>query len=102
MSDTPANTADTVVNADVPKPFKVSDFAGTRMYHVKSDTYVKLMPGAKKHRDRFSRYMDASAMLDDIRGYAKANPSAPIMVTDEDSGAMTFLKTSTPSFRRHR
>lgn len=65
-------------------------FAGKRVFKVSSNAFNKAKLG-KLHRKHFKTYVEGT-VGDEIRQYAKENPNAPIIVEDEITGAMVFLK----------
>lgn len=66
-------------------------FGGKRVFKVSSDAYHKAVQGKKKYK-HFKSYIQDPLMTQEIREYAKANKNAPIIVQDEKTGAMVYLK----------
>jgi len=65
-------------------------FAGKAMYRVSSDDYNKAIHGKKKFK-RYKSYVGGK-IGEEIREYAKQNRNAAIIVQDELTGAMYYLK----------
>lgn len=66
-------------------------FGGKRVFKVSSDAYHKAMQGKKKFK-HFRSYVQDPLVTQEIREYVKANRNAPIIVQDEKTGAMVYLK----------
>ena len=66
-------------------------FAGCEVFELDSDRYNNCRR-AKLRYERFSKFVgnDDTAMA--IREYAKSNPAKGIMIQDESTGMMTYLK----------
>jgi len=65
-------------------------FAGRRVFKVSSTSFNKARLG-KLYRKHYKTYVEGT-IGDEIRQYAKENPDAPIIVEDELTGAMVYLK----------
>lgn len=65
-------------------------FGGKAVFKVKSEDYHKAVFGKKKFK-HFKSYADGE-VGEEIRQYAKENKNAPIIVQDEKTGAMYYLK----------
>lgn len=65
-------------------------FAGRRVFKVSSNDFNKAKFG-KMHRKHYKTYVEGD-MGEEIRQYARENPDAPIIVEDEITGAMVYLK----------
>lgn len=65
-------------------------FGGKAVFKVPSDAYHKAVLGKKKFK-HFKSYVSGE-IGEDIRQYAKENKNAPIIVQDEKTGAMYYLK----------
>ena len=65
-------------------------FAGRRVFKVSSAAFNKARLG-KLYRKHYKTYVEGT-VGDEIRQYAKENPNAPIIVEDELTGAMVYLK----------
>ena len=66
-------------------------FGGKRVFKVSSDAYHKAVQGKKKFK-HFRSYVQDPLVTQEIREYVKANKNAPIIVQDEKTGAMVYLK----------
>ena len=66
-------------------------FAGCEVFELDADRYNKCRR-AKLRSERFSRFVGDDEIALAIREYAKNYPSKGIMISDETTGAMTYLK----------
>jgi hypothetical protein len=66
-------------------------FAENVVFVLKSEDYLNCLT-AKTRTERYSKYIKDQESLDDIVEYSRKNPAAPIMVEDETTGAMTYLR----------
>ena len=66
-------------------------FGGKRVFKVSSDAFNKAKLGKKKF-EHYSSYVGRDEIGQEIREYARQNPDEPIIVEDELTGAMVFLK----------
>lgn len=66
-------------------------FGGKRVFKVPSDRYHKAVTGKKKYK-HYSTYVGRDAIGEEIRNYIKENPDAPVILEDEITGAMVYLK----------
>ena len=66
-------------------------FAGCEVFELDSDRYNNCRRAKLRH-ERFSKFVgdDDTAMA--IREYARLNPAKGIMISDEATGTMTYLK----------
>lgn len=73
---------------------KKDKFAGHKVFEVDGETFAKSVKGKPK----FARYKNYMSMEDfpnvgeEIREYAKRNPSKAIILKDNRSGRMLYLK----------
>jgi len=65
-------------------------FAGKAVFKVNSDSFHKARLG-KKYRKHYKSYVSGD-LGEEIRQYALDNPSEPIILEDETTGAMVYLK----------
>ena len=73
------------------KPLKRKKFNGCEVFVVPSESYSNCV-SAKMKSERFSKYISDFEIGNDIREYARLNPSKSIIIEDEVTGAMTYLK----------
>lgn len=73
------------------KPLKRKKFNGCEVFVVSSESYSNCI-SAKMKSERFSKYIGDFEIGNDIREYARLNPSKSIIIEDEVTGAMTYLK----------
>ena len=66
-------------------------FAGKAVFTVPSDRFYKAKYGKKKF-EHYSSYVGRDEIGEAIRQYAKENRDAPIIIEDELTGAMVYLK----------
>jgi len=66
-------------------------FAGKEVFVVSSDAFNKAKLGKKKF-EHYSSYVGRDETGEAIRQYAKENRDAPIIIEDELTGAMVYLK----------
>lgn len=68
-----------------------SYFGGKAVFKVSSDAFNKARLGKKKF-EHYSSYVGRDELGENIRMYAKENPNDPIILEDEITGAMFYLK----------
>ena len=73
------------------KMIRRKKFAGCEVFELDSDRY-NTCKRAKLRYERFSKFVGDDDVAYAIREYAKLNPSKGIMIGDEKTGAMTYLK----------
>lgn len=66
-------------------------FGGKAVFKVPSDRFYKARLGKKKF-EHYSSYVGRDEIGEEIRDYIKENPNAPVIIEDEVTGAMFFLK----------
>ena len=66
-------------------------FANTNCYEVCSDTYAKCIQGKKKFK-HWKSFVGEDDVGQEIRTYARSNPDAPIIIQDQKTGAMVYLR----------
>ena len=74
------------------KKTKREKFAGCEVFEVDSDTYNKCSRRANTMYERNSRFVGIEDLGQEIREYGRANPSKPIIIKNESTGVMTYLK----------
>jgi hypothetical protein len=78
-------------DADV-APTPDSTFASMPVFKVKSDDFVRCQDVKKKYA-RWNKHIDTESDYGKkIHGYAKKNPKSSIIVQDDKSGHMVYLK----------
>ena len=73
------------------KMIRRKKFAGCEVFELDSDRYNNCKR-AKLRSERFAKFVGDDEIALAIREYAKTNPSKGIMISDEVTGAMTYLK----------
>ena len=69
-----------------------STFAQMPVFKVNQDDFAKCQNGKKKHA-HWNKHIDTESDYGKkIHGYAKKNPKSPIIVQDDKSGHMVYLK----------
>lgn len=66
-------------------------FAGNKVFKVKSEFYHRCRLGKKKYH-RYDKYVGSDELGDKIRQFGRENCSLPIIVQDENTGAMIYLR----------
>lgn len=66
-------------------------FGGKAVFKVPSDRYMKSIQGKRKF-EHYSSYVGRDELGESIREYIKENPNAPVILEDEKTGAMIYLK----------
>ena len=66
-------------------------FGGRAVFKVPSDRFQKSLLGKKKF-EHYSSYVGRDEIGEEIRAYIRENPDAPVILEDEMTGAMVFLK----------
>lgn len=72
-------------------PYKPSEFMGHRIFDVPTERYMKSKNGKKKYA-RYERYVGTDEIGEEIRDYGRNNPGKGIILRDEKSGSMIFLR----------
>lgn len=67
-------------------------FGGKAVFKVPSDRFYKARLGKKKF-EHYSSYVGRDDIGDEIRAYIKENPNSPVILEDEITGAMFYLKS---------
>jgi len=73
------------------KPLKRKKFNGCEVFTIPSESYSRCA-SAKMKSERFAKYIQDEEIGNDVREYARLNPSKSIIIEDEVTGAMTYLK----------
>jgi len=66
-------------------------FGGKAVFKVPSDRFYKARLGKKKF-EHYTSYVGRDEIGDEIRAYIKENPDAAVILEDEITGAMVYLK----------
>lgn len=75
------------INAKV----EYEDFGGARVYVVSSDRWHASRLGKGRY-SRYEKYVGNDKLGETIRLYGRTNPKSPIILKNEDNGAMLYLK----------
>ena len=67
-------------------------FAGTRVFEVDNHTFHKNGPMVKKPHVRYSKYIDENNYGEEVREYARGNPHSPVLIRNDTTGEMRFLR----------
>jgi hypothetical protein len=71
---------------------KRKKFAGSPIFSVKEEEYLKCMHGRNKH-ERWSKKFDMSSIENlEIKKYAHRNPGKSIVLQNERTGEMIYLR----------
>ena len=74
-----------------PKKKKREVFAGTNVYEVSSEVFVKCK-GEKPRYDRYARHVGSDEIGEEIREYGRGNPGKGIIIKDSTHGMMMYLR----------
>ena len=66
-------------------------FGGKAVFKVPSNAFYKARLGKKKF-EHYTSYVGRGEIGEEIRDYIRENPNAPVILEDEITGAMVFLK----------
>jgi hypothetical protein len=66
-------------------------FGGKRVFKVNSDAFHKALQGKKKFK-RYKSYIQDEETTNELREYLRTNRDAPVIVQDEITGAMVYLR----------
>lgn len=75
----------------VRKRSRKSKFAGRAMWTVDEDTYYKALLGKRKY-EHYEKYLDGCDCAEEIREYGRKNWAESIIIQNEKTGAMVYLK----------
>ena len=79
-------------DVDLPTPTPDSTFASMPVFKVNGDDFVRCQDGKKKHA-HWNKHIDIESDYGKkIHGYAKKNPKSSIIVQDDKTGHMVYLK----------
>ena len=67
-------------------------FAGNRVFEVDNTTFHKNGPNVKKPHVRYSKYIEEDNYGEEVREYARMNPHSAVLVRNETTGEMRFLR----------
>ena len=70
---------------------KGSKFAGSEVFMVKPETFMRARYGKRRYA-RYENYVGNDETGEAIRQYGRANPGKPIVLQDELTGSMIYLK----------
>jgi len=70
---------------------KGSTFAGSEVFIVKPETFMRARYGKRRYA-KYEQYVGNDDTGEAIRQYGRANPSKPIVLQDELTGSMIYLK----------
>ena len=79
------------ITAAQKKKKKRKRFAGAEVFEVNTDIFMKARWGKKKYA-RYEYYVGNDEIGEEIRQYGRANPSKPIVIQDNSTGAMLYLR----------
>jgi len=73
------------------KPIRRKKYAGKQVFVVDPTTYHKAYLGKRKF-EHYEKYLEGSPMADEIREFARTNWDESIIIENEQTGAMVYLK----------
>lgn len=74
-----------------PLPYKPDEFMNSRIFDVDTGTFMKSRYGKKK-KSTYKRYIGDNELSMKIREYASQNPSKGVLLRDEKTGSMVWIK----------
>lgn len=74
-----------------PKVLKRSQFAGKVVFTVDEDTYYKAYLGKRKY-EHYEKFLEGCEGFEEIRDFGRQYWDQPILIQNEKTGAMQFLK----------
>jgi len=79
---------------------KGSKFAGSEVFVVKPEIFMRARYGKRRYA-KYEQYVGNDETGEAIRQYGRANPSKPIVLQDELTGSMIYLKYGRKNARFH-
>lgn len=73
------------------KPIRRRKFAGKQVFVVDPTTYHKAYLGKRKY-EHYEKYLEGSPYYEEIRAYGRKYWNEPIILENEQTGAMVYLK----------
>jgi hypothetical protein len=73
------------------KPVRRKKFAGKQVFVVDPTTYHKAYLGKRKY-EHYEKYLEGSPYAEEIREFGRKNWAEPIIIENEQTGAMVYLK----------
>ena len=70
---------------------KYEDFGGSKVFVVSSDRWHASRLGKSRYA-RYEKYVGDDKLGEAIRLYGRENPKSPIILKNEENGAMLYLK----------
>lgn len=72
-------------------PYKPDKFMGMKVFDVPTERYMKSKDGKRKYT-KYERYVGSDEIGEEIRQYGRKNPKSGIILRDDKSGSMIFLR----------
>lgn len=85
------DTGDTSVARPLGKMARRKKFAGKQVFVVDPTTYHKAYLGKRKY-EHYEKYLEGCDIADEIREFGRTNWAEPIIIENEQTGAMVYLK----------
>ena len=73
------------------KPIRRRKFAGKQVFVVDPTTYHKAYLGKRKY-EHYEKYLEGCDIGEEIRAYGRKYWDEPIIIENEQTGAMVYLK----------
>jgi len=71
---------------------EIEKFIGSRVFEVSNDEYCRCLKGRNKY-ERWNKYFDTESVSgSSIKKYSHKHPNNPIIIKDEKTGEMMFLR----------
>lgn len=85
------DTSSATTTSDVALVDKPMNFAGQKVFKVPTGAFMKARMGKKKYT-KWYNYVGEAENAEEIRTYALKNPKTAIILQDEQTGAMMYLR----------
>jgi len=86
-----ADSADTSIPRPIGGMMRRKKFAGKQVFVVDPTTFHKAYLGKRKY-EHYEKYLEGCDIADEIREFGRTNWAEPIIIENEQTGAMVYLK----------
>lgn len=87
-----ANTNEPVGRESILKPSRRHSFAGMDVFDVEPEQWQKSLMGGKPKYHKYAPYVGEDEVGEEIRNYARSNPTKKIVLRNSKTGSMVFLR----------
>lgn len=91
LTETTSTASVAIPSFPIDMPYKPSEFMGHKVFDVPTEKYMRSKNGKKKY-SRYEKYVGSDEIGETIRMYGRKNPKKGIILRDEKSGSMIFLR----------